>query len=182
MLRPLVRLVLFLTFLGAPTTASAALAPSEWDSAVMAMTAVDPVIEAPSLDPDAIQVVGGGKPILNASTAFAVSARRDGTAVRGEMTLVVGFGTTYKARVVCVAAFLFPGVGGYAHVVGELTEPASGIHPTLEFFLTDSGLPGGEGDEWHDDISDVPPLDVPCVAAPGVTPIAAGNVVISGPN
>jgi hypothetical protein len=151
----------------------------EWNSAVTALVAVDPSIEPPSLVPDTVQVVGGGKPILNASTAFAVSARQNATAVSGEMTLVAGFGTTYRARVVCVDAVVLPGGGGYARVNGALDEPAFGLYPTLVFFLTDSGQPGGEGDGWGNQFLAEPPAEAPCVASPGVTPIAAGNIVIS---
>ena len=179
--RLLVLLSLSLAFLGAPTAASAALAPSEWVSALAAMTSVDPLIEAPSVDPQAVQVVGGGKRLLNSFPAFAVSARQDLGGASGEMTLVLGSGNTVKARVVCVAAVVLPGGGGFARINGAVREPASGS-PTLTFFVTDSGQPGGAGDTWDTTFFMTPPEDQPCAPSPGADPIAAGNVVISGAN
>jgi hypothetical protein len=177
--RCLALVALLLAFLGAPTMASAALPPSEWESAVTAMTAVDPLIEAPSLDPEAVQVVGGGKAILNGFPAFAVSARRDPAGVSGQMTLVEGFGNNFRAEVVCLGAVTFPGGGGFAHVVGALDEPAFGVSPTLEFFVTDPAQPGGAGDDWDAQFNPLPPEAVPCVPSPAVTPIAAGSIIVS---
>jgi hypothetical protein len=160
-----------------PALASASL-EEEWNSAVASLEAVDPSIETPSLVPETAQVVGGGKAIQNGFPAFAVSARGDELQATGQMTLIGGFGNNFKADVLCLGAVTFPDGGGFAHVVGRLRELASGLYPTLEFFVTDSGQPGGAGDEWNADFRPEPPEDVPCTPAPGVAPIASGNILI----
>jgi len=178
MLRRHSLVTLLLAFVGAPPAASAALAPSDWDAAVTAAEAVDPLIGTSSLDQQAVQVVGGGKRLLIGFPAFAVSAKQDLTGARGEMTLILGSGNTVRADVVCVAAVVLQDGGGFARINGAVREPGSGS-PTLTFFVTDSGQPGGAGDAWDTQFFMTPPEDQPCVASPGVDPIAAGNVAVS---
>jgi hypothetical protein len=167
---------------GAPAAADSAVDPAEWSSAVSAMADVDPSLAAPSFDPQSVEVVGGGKAIPNGFPAFAVSARGVLHDVTGQMTLVEGFGNTFRADVVCLGAVTLAGGGGFAHLVGALSEPAFGVSPTLEFFVTDSAQPGGAGDEWNAQFNPLPPEAVSCAPSPAVSPIASGNIIVTAGN
>ena len=169
--------VLFFCLLSLLVTGTALATDGEWADAVDAAEAVDPTLSAPSVNSD-VSIVGGGKLLPDGSfPKFAMSAfRRDGV-VSGQLTLVQGFGTTYKADVVCIGSTTSPDGGGAATLVGELSEPVFG-NPTLVFSVTDSGLPGGDSDSWSGTFSSIPPSEFPCVPTVGSSTIANGNIEI----
>lgn len=158
-------------------TGTALATDGEWADAVDAAEAVDPTLTAPTVNSD-VSIVGGGKVQSGGSfPKFAMSAfRRDGV-VSGTITAVQGSGTILRADVVCIGSTASPDGGGVATLVGELPEPVFG-NPTLVFAVSDSGLPGGDGDTWSGSLSPLPPSEFPCVPNSGSSTIADGNIAI----
>jgi hypothetical protein len=160
--------VLFFCLIVLTQGSTAATTDDNWADAVTAMEEVVP----------ALKVVGGGKANPGPSFQnFAFSAFRRNGATQGQMKLIAGFGQTFSANVVCIATTYFPGGGGIARLVGELTEPVFSA-PTMIFDVTDSGLHGGEGDAWSGFFSPLAPLDFPCDPGGGGAPIAEGSIAV----
>jgi hypothetical protein len=160
------------------TTGNNALATDDWASAVDAAQAVDPAIAPPTAVAGDIRAVGGGDVLGSGSTGdFALSGfRKDGVA-RGKLTLIGSQGQVFHADVVCIEAAVLPDGTKLARLVGRLTEPFFTAQSLL-FNVSDSGLPGGEGDTFAGSLSPAAPEDIPCEPAPGIDPIAHGNISI----
>ena len=169
--------VLFFSLLALTTGSEALATGGDWAAAVDAAHAVDPAIDAPPVETD-VRAVGGGD-VLGAGSSgnFALSGfRRDGV-VDGHLTLNVGFGTNLHADVVCIGAAVLADGTKLARVIGRLTEPEISAQ-SLIFNISDTGLPGGEGDTWVGSLSPAAPEELPCAPTPGIDPIAHGNISI----
>jgi hypothetical protein len=170
--------VLFFCLIVLTPGSAAAATDDNWTDAVTAMEEVVPALQAPPLVSTDVKVVGGGKANPGPSFPnFAFSAFRRNGATQGQMKLIAGFGQTFSANVVCISTTYFPGGGGIARLVGELTEPVFSA-PTMIFDVTDSGLHGGEGDAWSGFFSPLAPLDFPCDPGGGGAPIAEGSIAV----
>ena len=170
--------VLFFSLL-ALTTGSAALATGgDWASAVDAAQAVDPAIIPPTPVAGDVRAVGGGD-ILGPGTTgnFALSGSRKNGITRGKLTLIGSQGQVFHADVVCIGAAVLPDGTKLARLVGRLTEPVFAAQ-SLFFNVSDTGLPGGEGDTFAGSLSPAAPEDIPCEPTPGVDPIAHGDVSV----
>jgi hypothetical protein len=170
--------VLFFSLI-ALTTGSAALATGgDWASAVNAAQAVDPTIVPPTTVAGDVRAVGGGD-INGAGTTgnFALSGFRKDGDVRGKLTLIGSQGQVFHADVVCIGAAVNPDGTRLARLVGRLTEPAFSFQSLL-FNVSDTGLPGGEGDTFTGSLSPAAPEDIPCEPTPGIDEIAHGNISI----
>jgi hypothetical protein len=64
-----------------------------------------------------------------------------------------------------------------ARLVERLTEPAFSAQSLL-FSVSDTALPGGEGDTFAGSLSPAAPETIPCEPTPGIDPIAHGNISI----
>jgi len=161
------------------TTGSNALATDEdWASAVDAAQAVDPAIVPPTAVAGDIRAVGGGDILGAGSTGnFALSGSRKDGVVRGKLTLIGSQGQVFHADVVCIGAASLPDGTKLARLVGRLTEPAFSAQALL-FNVSDTGLPGGEGDTFAGSLSPAAPETIPCEPTPGIDPIAHGNISI----
>jgi hypothetical protein len=170
--------VLFFSVL-ALTTGSAALATDgDWSSAVDAAQDVDPAITPPPAVNSDVRAVGGGDILGPGSSGnFALSGFRRNGVADGHLTLNAGSGTNLHADVVCVGAAVLPDGTKLARLVGRLTEPLFSSQ-TLVFNVSDTGLPGGEGDTFVSSVTPTPPEEFPCAPTPGVDPIAHGNISI----
>jgi hypothetical protein len=163
-------------WLAALTIGSSALA-MDGDSAVDAAQAVDPAIAPPTTAGD-IRAVGGGDILGAGSTGnFALSGSRTDGVVRGKLTLIGSQGQVFHADLVCVEA-------AAAHARHETRPPRraadrAGVFGTVALFnVSDTGLPGGEGDTFAGSLSPAEPEDIPCEPTPGIDPIADGNISI----
>jgi hypothetical protein len=140
--------VLASAVLGGPSAAYSLL---DFQSAVDALTAVDPTIDPPPNDPNRDFAVGGFQGSENNNVGFSAHSGPTGQDAQGKVseTRPQFFGTspsTYQGRfrVICLAV--------------AVKEAALGLVPTEatsndqgdEFILTvyDSGLHGGTGDRW----------------------------------
>ena len=72
---------------------------------------------------------------------------------------------------------MLPGGTTIARLVGQLTEPVITAQSLL-FNVSDTGLPGGEGDTFAGSLSPAAPETVLCEPTPGIGPIAHGNISI----
>jgi hypothetical protein len=169
---------LFFSLLVLTTGNNALATDDDWASAVDAAQAVDPAIAPPTAVAGDIRAVGGGDVLGSGSTGdFALSGfRKDGVA-RGKLTLIGSQGQVFHADVVCIEAAVLPDGTKLARLVGRLTEPFFTAQSLL-FNVSDSGLPGGEGDTFAGSLSPAAPEDIPCEPAPGIDPIAHGNISI----
>jgi hypothetical protein len=140
-------LVAFVLLIGpavAPGAASAHHNLAEFDSAVAALSAVDPTIDPPPNDSRIDFVVGGGE---NLDQDFGLSAHSGplGEDPFGHASATLGQPDTlqYRARVTCLT------VAGNLAAVGLVpTDAQSNDFGALQLVLAirDSGLPGGTGD------------------------------------
>jgi hypothetical protein len=170
--------VLFFSIIALTTGSNALATDGEWASAVDAAQAVDPAIVPPTTVAGDVRAVGGGD-INGAGTTgnFAFSGfRKDGDA-RGKLTLVGSQGQVFHADVVCIGAASLPDGTKLARLVGRLTEPVFSFQSLL-FNVSDTGLPGGEGDTFTGSLSPAAPGDIPCEPTPGIDPTAGGNISI----
>jgi hypothetical protein len=122
-----------------------------------------------------IRAVGGGDVLGAGSTDdFALSGfRKDGVA-RGKLTLIGSQGQVFHADVACIEAAVLPDGTRLARLVGRLSEPFFTAQSLL-FNVSDSELPGGEGDTFAGSLSPAAPEDIPCEPTPGIDPIAHGK-------
>jgi hypothetical protein len=178
-MRLTLRTAVLFFWLAVLTTGSSALATDgEWASAVDAAQAVDPAIAPPSATMVDIRAVGGGDILGAGSTGnFALSGSRKDGVVRGTLTLIGSQGQVFHADVVCIEAAALPDGTKLARLVGRLTEPAFSAQSLL-FNVSDTGLPGGEGDTFAGSLSPAAPESIPCEPTPGIDPIAHGNISI----
>jgi hypothetical protein len=167
-----------------PAMASAAVDQAEWDAAVAALEQVDPTISPPANDPRTVNAVGGGRLPATGNgfsfPTFGFGATIGQGGVNGQMTMNDGFGQTFSATVVCLAAASVPTGGAVARLVGELRPGSTTTLPTMLFSLTDSGLAGGEGDAWSVSFSPIPAAMFPCIPEGSAQPIE-GSIVINVP-
>jgi hypothetical protein len=170
--------VLFFSLLALTTGSNALATDDDWASAVDAAQAVDPAIAPPTAVAGDIRAVGGGDVLGASSTGdFALSGfRKDGVA-RGKLTLIGSQGQVFHADVVCIEAAVLPDGMKLGRLVGRLTEPFFTAQSLL-FNVSDSGLPGGEGDTFAGSLSPAAPEDISCEPTPGIDPIAHGNISI----
>jgi hypothetical protein len=177
-MRLTMRTAVLFFWLVALTIGSSALAmDGDWASAVDAAQAVDPAIAPPTTAGD-IRAVGGGDILGAGSTGnFALSGSRTDGVVRGKLTLIGSQGQVFHADLVCVEAAALTHGTKLARLVGRLTEPAFSAQSLL-FNVSDTGLPGGEGDTFAGSLSPAEPEDIPCEPTPGIDPIADGNISI----
>ena len=125
-----------------------------------------------------MRAVGGGDILGSGSTGnFALSGSRENGVAKGQMTLNAGSGTNLHADIVCIGAAQLPDGTKLARLVGRLTEPGPSSQSMI-FNVSDTGLPGGQGDTWAGSISPAAPQDTPCAPTAGVDPIAHGNISI----
>jgi len=169
--------VLFFSLLALTTGSSALATDGDWASAVDAAQAVDPAIVPPTIAGD-VRAIGGGD-IGGAGTTgnFALSGSRKDGVVRGKLTLIGSQGQVRRADVVCIAVVGTPDGTKLARLVGRLTEPAFSFQSLL-FNVSDTGLPGGQGDTFTGSLSPAAPEDIPCEPTPGIDAIANGNISI----
>lgn len=170
--------VLFFSLLLLTTGSTALATDGDWASAVDAAQVVDPAIAPPTSVAGDIRAVGGGD-ILGAGTTgnFAFSgSRKDGVA-SGKLTLIGSQGQVFHADLVCIEATVLSDGTKLARLVGRLTEPVFASQSLL-FNVSDTGLPGGEGDTFSGGLPAAAPEDVPCEPTPGIDPIAHGNISI----
>jgi hypothetical protein len=162
--------------------ASASHDPLEWDLAVAALGGVS-TAAPPVNDPAVVTAVGGGR--LGPAPKFGFGATLGPAGPRGTMTISEGVGTPVveSAQVFCLAAARLPGGGAVATILGEVDPPQFGVFPTMVFQVTDSGLPGGAGDEWSGALVLEPPelALFQCVPRPGGVPITEGAIVVHVP-
>ena len=170
--------VLFFSLFALTTGSNALATDDDWASAVDAAQAVDPAIAPPTAIAGDIRAVGGGDVLGAGSTGdFALTGfRKDGVA-RGKLTLIGSQGQVFHADVVCIEAAVLPDGTKLARLVGRLTEPFFTAQSLL-FNVSDSGLPGGEGDTFAGSLSPAAPEDISCEPTPGIDPIAHGNISI----
>jgi len=170
--------VLFFWLLLLTTGSSALATDGDWASAIDAAEAVDPAIVPPPAVESDVRAVGGGD-ILGAGTTgnFALSGVREGGDASGRLTLIGSQGQVLRADVVCIGAAVLPDGTKLARLVGRLTEPFF-TSQSLLFNVSDSGLPGGEGDTFTGSPSPAAPEDIPCAPTPNIDPIAHGNISI----
>jgi hypothetical protein len=169
---------LFFSLLSLTTGSNALATDDDWASAVDAAQAVDPAIAPPAGVAGDIRAVGGGDVLGSGSTGdFALSGFRKDGVVRGKLTLIGSQGQVFHADVVCIEAAVLPDGTKLARLVGRLTEPFFTAQ-SLFFNVSDSGLPGGEGDTFAGSLSPAAPEDIPCEPTPGIDPIAHGNISI----
>ena len=170
--------VLFFSLVALTTGSGALATDDDWASAVDAAQAVDPTIAPPTAVTGDIRAVGGGD-ILGAGATgdFALSGFRDDVA-RGRLTLIGSQGQVFRADVVCIGAASLPDGTKLARLIGRLTEPFFTAQSLL-FNVSDTGLPGGEGDTFAGGLSPAAPEDIPCEPTPGIDPIAHGNISIA---
>lgn len=161
------------------TTGSSALATDgDWASAVDAAQAVDPAIVPPAIVTGDIRAVGGGDINGSGTTGnFALSGFRKDGVVPGQLTLIGSQGQVFHADVVCIGAASLTDGTKTARLVGRLTQPAFSSQ-SLFFNVSDTGLPGGDGDTFTGSLSPAEPEDIPCEPTPGIDPIAHGNISI----
>jgi hypothetical protein len=81
------------------------------------------------------------------------------------------------ADVVCIGAASLPDGTKLARLVGRLTEPAFSARSLL-FNVSDTGLPGGEGNTFAGSLSPAAAEDIPCEPTPGNRPDRARNISI----
>jgi hypothetical protein len=169
--------VLFFSLLALTTGSEALATGGDWAAAVDAAQAVDPAIDPPPAETN-VRAVGGGD-VLGAGSSgnFALSGFRRDDVVDGHLTLNVGFGTNLHADVVCIGAAVLADGTKLARLIGRLTEPEISAQ-SLIFNISDTGLPGGEGDTWVGSLSPAAPEELPCAPTPGIDPIAHGNISI----
>jgi hypothetical protein len=161
------------------TTGSGALATDgDWTSAVDAAQSVDPAIEPPPAVETDVRTVGGGD-VSGPGTSgnFALSGFRQDGVADGHLTLNAGLGTNLHADVVCIGAAELPDGTKLARLIGRLEDPTPSAQ-SLIFNVSDTGLPGGEGDTWVGSLSPAAPEELPCAPTPGIDPIAHGNISI----
>lgn len=171
--------VLFFSLFLLTTGTSALATESDWASAVDAAQAVDPAIVPPTPVAGDIRAVGGGDILGAGSTGnFALSGSRKDGEVTGRLTLIGSQGQVFRADLVCVQAAVLPDGTKLARLIGRLTEPAFTAQSLL-FNVSDTGLPGGEGDTFSQGLSPAAPEDIPCAPTPGIDPIAHGNISIA---
>jgi hypothetical protein len=178
-MRPTTRTaVLFFSAIALTTGSNALATGGDWASAVDAAQAVDPAIDPPAAVAGDVRAVGGGD-VLGAGTTgnFALSGSRVDGDVRGRLTLIGSQGQVFHADVVCLGAAVLPDGTKLARLVGRLTEPAFSARSLL-FNVSDTGLPGGEGDTFTGSLSPAEPEDIPCEPTPGIDAIAHGNVSV----
>ena len=170
--------VLFFSLLLLTTGTTALATDGDWVSAVDAAQEVDPAIAPPPALESDVRAVGGGDILGSGSTGnFALSGvRRDGVAT-GRLTLIGSQGLVFHADVVCIGAAVLTDGTKLARLVGRLTDPAFSFQSLL-FNVSDTGLPGGEGDTFVGSLSPAAPEDIPCEPTPGIDPIAHGNISI----
>jgi hypothetical protein len=161
------------------TTGSSALATDgDWASAVDAAQAVDSSIAPPAAVAGDIRAVGGGDILGAGSTGnFALSGSRTDGVARGKLTLIGSQGQVLHADVVCIEGVVLPDGTKLARLVGRLTEPAFAAQSLL-FNVSDTALPGGEGDTFAGSLSPAAPEDIPCEPTPGIDTIPHGNISI----
>jgi hypothetical protein len=170
--------VLFFSLIALTTGSNALATDEDWASAVDAAQAVDPAIVPPTAVAGDIRAVGGGDILGAGSTGnFAFSGSRKDGVVRGKLTLIGSQGQVFHADVVCIEAAVLPDGTNLARLVGRLTEPAFSPQSLL-FNVSDTGLPGGEGDTFAGSLSPAAPETIPCEPTPGIDPIAHGNISI----
>jgi hypothetical protein len=170
--------VLFFSLLALTTGSSALATDGDWASAVDAAQAVDPAIVPPTIVTGDIRAVGGGDINGSGTTGnFALSGFRKDGVVRGKLTLIGSQGQVFHADVVCIGAASLTDGTKTARLVGRLTQPAFSFQ-SLFFNVSDTGLPGGDGDTFTGSLSPAEPEAIPCEPTPGIDPIAHGNISI----
>jgi hypothetical protein len=115
----------------------------DYQSAVDALTAVDPTIEAPPNDPGRDFAVGGLQgPEENNNIGFSAQSRPLGEDPQGQMSETIPGGFQARWRVTCLA------VVGHEAAFGLTPTNAASNDQTNEFVFAvfDSGIPGGTGD------------------------------------
>jgi hypothetical protein len=171
--------VLFFSLFLLTTGTSALATDGDWSSAVDAAQAVDPAIVPPTPVAGDVRAVGGGDILGEGSSGnFALSGARRNGEVTGRLTLIGTQGQVFRATVVCIQAAVLPDGTKLARLVGRLTEPAFSARSLL-FNVSDTGLPGGEGDTFTGSLSPAEAEDIPCEPTPGIDPIAHGNISIA---
>jgi len=108
---------------------------------------------------------------------FALSGFRKDGDVRGKLTLIGSQGQVFHADLVCIGAAVDPDGIKRARLVGRFTGPAFSFQSLL-FNVSDTGLPGADGDTFAGSLSPAAPEDIPCEPTPGIDPIAHGNISI----
>jgi hypothetical protein len=170
--------VLFFSLLLLTSGSSALATDGDWASAVDAAQAVDPAIVPPTTVAGDVRAVGGGDILGAGSTGnFALSGLRKEGDESGRLTLIGSQGAVFHADVVRIGAAVLPDGTELARLVGRLTEPVFSTQ-SLFFNVSDTGLPGGEGDTFVGSLSPAAPEDIPCEPTPGIDPIAHGNISI----
>jgi hypothetical protein len=182
--KPLLVLAAVLIAIAVPAGASADYTLLDFQSAVDALTAVDPTIDPPPNDPSRDLAVGGFQGIDNNNVAFSAHSGPLGGDAQGKLseTVPLFYGTpprTYQGRftITCLAAL------GNSAAMGLVPTDAVSNDQPAEFVLDvhDGGLPGGMGDGYVF-IPDVEAQD--CLAFVGTAavfgfPIERGNILVN---